>query len=340
IISRDSLIYGTGKTISYEAKEDWFFVRFSADGRLLQREIFDLGYTDCEEIFRFVNCPDGNFVGVGTVGEGLPPILDIIILKFTSDGDTIWSRLVNIKPQDEAHDITIDSDGNLYITGDVYEDWGQGIVQPDSFVTARYRLDGRHEWGRVFGLCDYSWGEAIAFDPSGQVLVAGGSYDSILNESSGAILCYSPEGRLNWHWRFRQENWNCWFDDIVIIEPGVCYLIGEIANAEYDSSDFLVIKLRYPLGIAEGKGRKQKAADFSLSNPLKFGEPLRFSVPLPGDYRLTAFDASGRRVAEVYSGPLGSGTTNLGLASVPPGVYLLRMESEDYSAQTKLVIVP
>ncbi len=161
--------------------------------------------------------------------------------------------------------------------------WGQGIVQPDSFVTAHYQPDGTLELVRVDGLSHYSWGEGIGFDPSGQLLIAGGCYDSILNESSGAVLCYSLDGTLQWHWPYRQENQNCWFADIVIAKPGVCYVIGEVANAGYDSSDFLVLKLRYPVGVAEGRPVEALAGDISLATVVCAGKFLRFSVPGAGD---------------------------------------------------------
>jgi hypothetical protein len=335
----DSLnIYSSGIT-RWGENESLLFLRYGNDGTRHMRRITDFGYK-YEGIFGFVNCPDGNFIGVGTVGEGYPPILDIIIAKFTKAGDTIWTRLLDIKPQDDAPHITLDSEGNIYITGDVYEDWGQGIVQPDSFVTACYRPDGTRDWVRVYGLKDYSWGTAIDFDPSGQLLVAGGSYDSIRNESSGAILCYLPDGTLAWHWEYRKENWNCWFYDIIVAEPGVCYVTGEVANADYDSCDFLIMKLRYPVGVEEpGRMATGVVSGLANSGPVRSGGVVRFSVSAAGSYRLTVADIAGQKRTVVYAGYLDAGEHRLRLPALSAGVYFLTTEAEGIKARHRLVVV-
>jgi hypothetical protein len=337
ILIDDSLnIYASG-IISSGTNESWLFLKYGADSTRQLCRITDFGY-EYEDIFGFVSCPDGRFAGVGTVGEGYPPVLDFIITKFTKSGDTIWTRLLNIKPQDESPDITVDTEGNIYITGDVYEDWGQGIVQPDSFATARYRSDGTRDWVRVYGLKDYSWGTAIAFDPSGLLLVAGGSYDSILNESSGAILCYRTDGTLMWHWEYREDNQNCWFDDIIVAEPGLCYVTGEVANAGYDSSDFLVMKLRYPVGIGEPGMTRAKFA-LLRAGPVQSGGLFRFSVSAAGNYRFTLCDLAGQERAVVDAGYLNVGEHTLRLPALPAGVYFLKAASAGFQARYRLVVV-
>ncbi|MEO0026512.1 MAG: hypothetical protein ABIK54_07110, partial [candidate division WOR-3 bacterium] len=110
VVDESLNIYATGKAINNEAEEDWLFLEYNADGNLLQRQVFDLGYIDWETINSFNKLSDGNLVGVGTIGYGFPPVLNLIILKFTRTGDTLWTRMLDVKPQDDAYDITADSE--------------------------------------------------------------------------------------------------------------------------------------------------------------------------------------------------------------------------------------
>ncbi|MEN9978875.1 MAG: SBBP repeat-containing protein [candidate division WOR-3 bacterium] len=311
-------------------------MKLSPGGESLWLREYDFGYP-LEDIVSLYYSTNGYIAGAGDVAvEGGQ--FDCLSIQWNETGDVSWVRILHIKPQDEARDITADSEGNLYITGDAWDETQQGIVQPDSFVTARYQPDGTLDWVRVDGLSHYSWGEAIGFDPSGQLLVAGGCYDSILNESSGAILCYSLDGTLLWHWTYRQENQNCRFTDIVIAEPGVCYVIGEVANADYDSSDFLVLKLRYPVGVAEGRPAEVPAGDISPATLVCAGATLRFSVGCAGDYRLVVRDVSGQERL-VYAGYLARGENRISLPSLPAGVYFLELAGAGVQRRHRLVVV-
>lgn len=336
VIDESLNIYLSGTTaISSILYSNLLLAKFTPLGESVWVRVYDCGKQ--ENGGQIVLLPDSKICGCGNFDDR-EWLFDLLIYKFQGNGETCWTRILNIKPQDEAYGITADYEGNLYITGDVWEETQQGIVQPDSFVTARYQPDGTLDWVRVDGLSHYSWGEGIGFDPSGQLLVAGGCYDSILNESSGAILCYSLDGTLLWHWTYRQENWNCRFTDIVIAEPGVCYVIGEVASADNDTSDFLVLKLRYPVGMAEGRPAEVPGGDIAFTTVIRVGAPLRFSLPGAGDYRLMVRDVSGQERV-VYAGYLPQGESRLSLPQLPAGVYFLDLAGAGVQSRHRLVVV-
>ncbi|MCX7731719.1 MAG: SBBP repeat-containing protein [candidate division WOR-3 bacterium] len=311
-------------------------MKLSPAGESLWLKVYDFGYP-LEDIVSLYYSTDGYIAGAGDIAVGGGQF-DCLSIKWNATGDVSWFRILHIKPQDEARDITADYEGNIYITGDVWEETQQGIVQPDSFVTACYQPDGRLDWVRVDGLSHYSWGEGIGFDPSGQLLVAGGCYDSILDESSGAILCYSLDGTLLWHWTYRQENQNCRFTDIVIAQPGVCYVIGEVVSADNDTSDFLVLKLRYPVGMAKRRPAEVPGGDIAFTTLVRAGAPLRFSLPGAGDYRLVVRDVSGQERV-VYAGYLPAGENHLSLPQLPAGVYFLDLAGAGTHSRHRLVVV-
>ncbi len=69
-------------------------------------------------------------------------------------------------------------------------------------------------------------------------------------------------------------------------------------------------------------------------NPFRHATELRFSLPVPGQVRMTVFDVSGRRVRVLLDGPRAAasqavewdGRNDAGIAA-PAGIYLCRLET-------------
>ncbi|MEO0023158.1 MAG: hypothetical protein ABIJ93_04795 [candidate division WOR-3 bacterium] len=288
VLTDESLnIYVTGTvTRAPVGEDDWLVMKYDADGNLIWRRILDSG-NNMEGIDQIIAHPDGNIVGLGTVGDWNHWIFDFFVVKFDRKGDTIWTRRLDVKNEDWGADLTVDADGNIYFTGDAQE-YLNGWIVPDSCVVGKYHPGGTLEWVQTFGVDDVTAGFGIANSESHGILIAGSGTDTLTQISRGLIACYKTDGTLLWHWTYRQENWNCWFTDIVIAEPGVCYVIGEVASADYDSSDFLVLKLRYPVGVAEGRPAEVPAGDISPATMVCAGATLRFSVAGAGCERAGA----------------------------------------------------
>jgi hypothetical protein len=81
-------------------------------------------------------------------------------------------------------------------------------------------------------------------------------------------------------------------------------------------------------------------------NPLRGRCAIRFAVPRQAAVSLALYDVTGQKVRTFVDGSiqpgyhfvLWSGEDDLGRA-LPQGVYLLRMQSPDYSAVQKLVLL-
>jgi hypothetical protein len=74
-------------------------------------------------------------------------------------------------------------------------------------------------------------------------------------------------------------------------------------------------------------------------NPLASGfAVLRYNLPRPGPVRLSVFDVSGRAV-KVQNLVLGrAGSVSLDLRSLSAGVYLVKVQTNGFSARQKLVV--
>lgn len=119
-----------------------------------------------------------NFGGENINSNGLD---DIFIAKLDSAGAHVWSRGLGSVYPDLGNAITVDRNGNVYATGRFSGvlDCGNGVTTPpgderpnDVFVV-KYSGDGTAIWVRYWGEFSTDQGNAIAIDPSGDVLVVG-----------------------------------------------------------------------------------------------------------------------------------------------------------------------
>ncbi len=108
---------------------------------------------------------------------------DYLTIKYNSDGDTLWVRTYNgpVNGWDWSWAIALDKSGNVYISGlslriDAYP-------HIYDLATLKYNPEGELLWIRRDK--GPSWDDlhpALAIDDSGNVYVAGTSYDSVTND--------------------------------------------------------------------------------------------------------------------------------------------------------------
>jgi len=75
-------------------------------------------------------------------------------------------------------------------------------------------------------------------------------------------------------------------------------------------------------------------------NPISSGSAtLRYSLPRPGTASVTVFDIAGRSVFSTRSpGHLTTGSLPLDLRSLSGGVYLVKLEADNFTQTQKLVV--
>lgn len=331
-------IYVSGATLTIDPINYNLLLRkYNANGDLLWSKTYDLGRDEDGGCIAFT--PDGNLAGVGGTGSNEEWAFDFLSYKFTREGDTIWTRQLDVKNEDWGYGVGVDSAGNIYVTGDACQ-YLSGWIVPDSCVTIKYAPDGTMSWVRVEGIDDCTGGSAILQDSFGKLLVAGFSYDTLVDTSHAFLLCYTIDGTLEWHWLYRPLPYNCDFEDIVNSSPGMLYTFGTIYNNIADTSDFMVMKLHYSAGIEmPSRGVRDAAFRLMSPNPVRAGEPICLFVQRAGDYRVMVCDVSGRQLVQIYSGYLNAGVNSVAFVPLPAGVYLLIFETALYKAQARLVIV-
>jgi hypothetical protein len=104
---------------------------------------------------------------------------DIFVLKLDSSGAYQWNTFYGSSYTDYTEGISVDSSGNVYITGYSYATWGSPLHAhsgaSDIFVL-KLNSSGAFQWHTFYGSSDYDYAEGISVDSSGNVYITGYSY--------------------------------------------------------------------------------------------------------------------------------------------------------------------
>lgn len=130
----------------------------------------------------------GIFSGTATFGS--PSItskgfVDVFVAKYNSGGTFQWVHSAGGTNYDGAGGIAVDSNGNVYVTGNFYGNISFGSIDKttagnNDIFLAKYDTNGNFHWAQTLGgaLGDYSNG--IAVDGSGNIYVTGYFQDYVI----------------------------------------------------------------------------------------------------------------------------------------------------------------
>jgi hypothetical protein len=171
--------------VSYNDTADIFLAKYSPTGQLVWANRFgDVGSDNGYAIA--VDATDNIFLTgafSGTVDFGGGPLTsmgssDIVLAKYSSSGQHVWSKQFGDSGQDVGYSIATDPSGNVALTG-----YFQGTVNfgggpttsygsLDTFV-AKFSATGAHLWSFGLGGTNADEGFDIAMDAGGNVVIVG-----------------------------------------------------------------------------------------------------------------------------------------------------------------------
>ena len=110
---------------------------------------------------------------------------DAFVAKLSSSGDHLWSTYLGGSGWTEGYGVAVEGSGNILVTGGTNSSgWVSGGFDTtlggyvDAFV-AKLSSSGGHLWSTYLGGSDDDWGNGVAVDGSGNIVVTG------VTESSG-----------------------------------------------------------------------------------------------------------------------------------------------------------
>jgi len=185
-------IYVTGESIGSGTYEDYTTVKYSPDSNqalwVARYNGPDNGY-DCA----YAIAVDSNDnIYVTGVSEDFGTYGDYATIKYSPDSNqAVWVARYNGPGYewDEALDIAVDSNDNIYVTGGSF-----GFGTGNDYATIKYSPDGNELWvARYNGPGNgYDYAYAIAVDSNDNIYVTGFSYGSGTGNDYATIK-YSPD---------------------------------------------------------------------------------------------------------------------------------------------------
>lgn len=122
---------------------------------------------------------------------------DFATVKYSSDGTKLWEATYDGPESfvDEAVDIALSSNGDVFVTGASYTDFGDEA----DYVTIKYSNDGEEQWTAIYDgpIGSYDYPRDIEVNSDGSVAVTGYSYSSSQSYSCTTIK-YNPDGVVLW----------------------------------------------------------------------------------------------------------------------------------------------
>jgi uncharacterized delta-60 repeat protein len=248
---------------------------------------------------------------------------DIIVIKYDTAGDTLWSRLYNgsgtYGQNDYPNAIVTDTSGNIYIAG---------ITESNSFfyaVTLKYSPSGTLLWEQKY-LTAESAAYDVEVDVNGNVYTCG--YREISNNKDFLVIKYNSSGAQQWMQNYSSGN----HDEavsLVVDASGNCYVTGKASGVNF-FFDWATVKY-------DPSGNQVWADTFGSATATWSEEPAKIVIDASGylyvtgtaslgsisnkDYYIIKYDQTGNRIWEnSYAGTLTNGAdTPVDIAVDPYG---------------------
>ena len=192
---------------SNSGKSDMFLIKYDSSGnkkwsKLLGTSNSDYGVgvsVDSAGNVYVTGYSEGNFDGHSNSGKS-----DMFLIKYDSSGNKKWSRLFGSSSNDIGYGVSVDSAGNVYVTGysEGNFDGHTNSGYSDMFLI-KYDSSGNKKWSKLLGSSSGDYGNGVVVDSSGNVYVTGyseGAFDGHRNsgKSDMFLIKYDSSGNKKW----------------------------------------------------------------------------------------------------------------------------------------------
>lgn len=249
LVDNAGYVYVTGTSFSTATQYDYVTIKYEPQGNQVWLARFD-NENHLDDFARSLALDAQGNVYVTGFGEGTGSLYDCFTVKYNSAGVQQWMAQYNNTVSyfgDDAQDVVVDANGNVYITGSSSLGYPNGV----DFLTIKYNSVGAEQWVRNYNYSgSFDLGLAMTLDPQGNVCMTGFSDQAAFpypENEDYATVKYSPEGQELWVARFdgQGQSWDQ-PTDIVSDPDGNFYVTGWCWNGDswtgYTSDDYTTLK--------------------------------------------------------------------------------------------------
>ncbi|RPI12635.1 MAG: T9SS C-terminal target domain-containing protein [Ignavibacteriae bacterium] len=327
-------VYITGKSKAM-GTFDYCTVKYNGSGvfQWAQRYTSASDYDDVAKVIKVGNNDD--ILVTGSI-RTYQTDYDYCTIKYNSSGVQQWLKTYNgpENGNDNATDLKIDDQGNVYVTG---------VVAGD-FCTIKYNITGVQQW-----LIRYNGpgngndiANSIAIDQQENLYVCGKSKGT----NSGYEFCtikYNSSGVQQWVQRYTGQGYGGGDGMSVVVDTFLnVYVSGSDFNSALNSFDFCTIKYTQQVGLTPISIEIPNKYFLSQNYPNPFNPStlIEFSIPKNNVHiRLSVYNVTGKLITILLDEKLNAGTykVNFVAENLSTGVYFYKMETGDFIESKKMV---
>lgn len=230
----------------YYMYEDAFLAKLNPDGSLLWNTFLGGGGEDYGRAVAVGE--NGHCFVTGEGGSWGSPILpysmngDAFVAELDENGNLLWNTFLGGLNIDQGRGITLDADGNIFVTGSSESSWGlplrpfSGDDVSDAFV-AKLNPNGALLWNTFLGSTGSDFGNDIVTDSNGNCFVVGDSNASWGSEVP-PLSYYGPfvakldgDGSLLWNTFPARHTFAESANTVALDSQGNIYLGGESSGS-------------------------------------------------------------------------------------------------------------
>lgn len=207
-VAGDSIINFNGDINS--GYQDILVIKYNAAGDMQWSDLTGTSASDLVEDIAFDDSENALYVAGHTTlslhDQAVIGDRDIFLIKYDADGNRVWTIMDGTALEDRTYDISIDSNGNIYLAGMTYGNFDGDTNSPtgrDIFV-AKYNSSGSKVWTRQEQGNNWERAEGITIDSNDNIYITGYTASPELNgeTSNGSndsfIIKYNSAGALQW----------------------------------------------------------------------------------------------------------------------------------------------
>ncbi len=194
-----------GKT--NQGNADLFLIKYDVSGakqwsKLLGTSNFDFGSgvsVDSSDNVYVTGSLAGNFDGQTNQGGR-----DMFLIKYDTSGNKQWSQLLGTSSTDQGFGVSVDSAGNVYVTGDSAGNFdGKTNSGGRDMFLIKYDASGNRQWSKLLGTSGNDTGEGVSVDSAGNAYVTGYSEGNFGGETNSGnedmfLIKYDTSGAKQW----------------------------------------------------------------------------------------------------------------------------------------------
>jgi uncharacterized delta-60 repeat protein len=192
--------YVTGYTYDELTGNDIVLIKYNSHGDTLWARTYN-GSGNADDRGNTIALDAAGNVYVTGYASILGQGLDIVTIKYTSDGTLQWAATFNGSgnSEDKAFGIAVDAVGNIYVTGFTTSTGGN-----INAVTIKYSTSGTEVWVKLYNGPDNQTDKAfgIAVDAVNNIYVGGYSESNAGQEDMIVLKYNSSSGQLVWNRRY------------------------------------------------------------------------------------------------------------------------------------------